>query len=210
MILLAGNYCHDLIIGEDSEETRTLGGSVAYAAAILDAFGEPFAVGLALGIAGEVPLPVLQRMREICAVVLADAQSLLRRIGPRGEVLLGPLDERAVPQLDWLKASRSEAALLDLAALRRRVRVVVTDGLCGSTLFDADGEAHVQAEPATERDPTGAGDCFLAGFALGLSRGYAPAQAAALGSFCGARAVEHVGVPRLSRADLQRARSIWT
>jgi 1D-myo-inositol 3-kinase len=265
VILLAGHYCHDRIIARDGSEVRTLGGAAAYAAAILDAFGEPFAVaakvgadfsygsqvshpprvvagrttsfvddyrggerrerveavcaplsvddlpagpfevGLALGVAGEVPLAVLARMRRICRFVLADAQSLLRSVQPSGEVRLQPLDATTVEHLDYLKASLAETAVLDVPWLRARVSLLVTDGRRGCRLLDASRDLHLPALPADERDPTGAGDCFLAGFALGLARGLDPRRAAELGAFCGARAVEQVGVPRLSEEDIRAA-----
>jgi 1D-myo-inositol 3-kinase len=263
VILLAGHYCHDRLLTPEGE-TRTLGGSTSYGAAILDAFGEPyevaakagpdflyadrlsrpprivsgrttsfvddyrgeerrewveavceplvpedvpegpFSVGLAFGVAGEVPLLVLARMKRVCGLVLADAQCLMREIDAAGHVVLRPVESEALRHLHWLKASRKEAALLDVAALRGRVSLIVTDGPRGCTLITAAGETRVPAEPAAEKDPTGAGDCFLAGFALGLARGLTPERAAALGAWCGARAVEHVGVPRLS-ADTIRA-----
>jgi 1D-myo-inositol 3-kinase len=254
VILIAGHYCHDVIIARDGSSTQALGGSASYGSAILDAFGEPYEVaakvgadfryagqvsrkpqvvaspttsfvddyrgeervervdavcepltdlppgpfkaGLAFGVAGEVPLPVLARMREICGVVLADAQSLLRFVDS-GVTRLRPLDPEAVQHLDYLKASRKEAALLDVPALRKRVNLLLTDGPRGCTLLHGDSELHIPAHPAVERDPTGAGDCFLTGFAVGLARGYSDERALHLASWCGARAVEHLGVPRL-------------
>jgi 1D-myo-inositol 3-kinase len=257
VILIAGHYCHDVLIARDGSETRTLGGSASYGSAILDAFGEPyevaakvgtdflysaqvskqpqvvasrttsfvddyrggervervsdvceplqpddlprrqFAVGLAFGVAGEVGLPVLAHMRELCGVVLADAQSLVRFIDS-GQIHLRPLDPEAVPHLDYLKASHKEAALLDVAALRQRIKLILTDGPRGCTLLSASSELHVPAIPAVEVDPTGAGDCFLTGFAIGLARGYSEERALHLASWCGARAVEFVGVPRIT------------
>ena len=262
MILIAGHYCHDVLIARDGSETRTLGGSASYGSAILDAFGEPyevaakvgadflysaqvskqpqvvagrttsfvddyrggeriervsavceplgaddlplgpFTVGLAFGVAGEVGLQVLARMRELCGLVLADAQSLMRHVLDSGEIALRPLDPDAVQNLDYLKASRKEAALLDLSALRQRVKLIVTDGPRGSTLLTASSELHIAGLPAVERDPTGAGDCFLTGFALGLARGYSEERALQLASWCGARAVESPGVPRLTQGSL--------
>jgi 1D-myo-inositol 3-kinase len=259
VILIAGHYCHDVLIARDGSETRTLGGSASYGSAILDGFHEPyevaakvgadflyaaqvskqpqivagrttsfvddyrsgeriervdavceeltdlppgpFKVGLAFGVAGEVALPVLARMREICGVVLADAQSLLRFVTPSGAISLRPLDPEAVQHLNYLKASRKEAALLDLQALRKSIHVILTDGPRGCTLLSATSELHVPALPAVERDPTGAGDCFLTGFAIGLVRGYPEERALQLASWCGARAVESVGVPRLTNTN---------
>ncbi len=263
MILVAGHYCHDTIVGNDGTH-RALGGSAAYASAILEALGEPYEVaakagpdflyaaqvrkqprivpgrtsslvddyrsgerrdrveavceplhpgdlhgsydvGIACAITGEVPPPTLARIREICRVVIADAQGLLREITPRGEVLLRPLHPDAPRQLDYLKASRAEARLLDVAALRRSVTLLLTDGPRGCTVLTASGEAHVPAFPAEEKDPTGAGDCFLAGFAAGLARGLDPVRAARIGAWCGARAVEQVGVPHLTPAQAAEA-----
>jgi 1D-myo-inositol 3-kinase len=262
-ILVAGHYCHDTLLGNAGEH-RALGGSAAYASAVLEALGEAYQVaakvgadflyfdqvykqpqtsgprttsfvddyrsgerrehveavcepllpedlpgrhdaGIACAVAGEVPPQTLQRMRSICRVMLADAQGLLREISPRGEVILKPLHPGAAAQLDFLKASRDEARLLDLPALRRRLTVLVTDGPRGCTLLTADGELHIPAFPAQEQDPTGAGDCFLAGFAAGLARGFPPPRAARMGAWFGARAVEHIGVPRFSEKDARAA-----
>ena len=56
--------------------------------------------------------------------------------------------------------------------------------------------------PANERDPTGAGDCFLAGFAAGIARGLDPIRAARIGAYCGARAVEQILVDAQLRTRL--------
>src|SRR5439155_4533519 len=128
-------------------------------------------------------------------IVVADAQALMREIGPKGEVLLRA--PQGLECIDYLKASRSEAALLDLDALRKRLHVIVTDGPRGCTLLTERTETHVPAFEANEIDPTGAGDCFLAGFAFGLARGLDAKRAARIGAHSGARAVEHIGVPPL-------------
>jgi 1D-myo-inositol 3-kinase len=262
-ILVAGHYCHDTILSNEGTR-RALGGSAAYASAILRALGEPYEVaakagadflyaaevekqprivegrtsafvddyrsgerrdfveavcepiwpedlhgrydvGIACAITGEVPLLTLARMREICGVMVADAQGLLREIAPDGRVTLRPLDARTPALIDVLKASVSEAALLDVAALRRELTLIVTDGPRGCIIHTRDAETRVPALPAIERDPTGAGDCFLAGLAAGLARGFDPLRAARIGAYCGARAVEHHGVPRLTPAEARAA-----
>ena len=73
-----------------------------------------------------------------------DAQALLRHVSADGEVLLRPPHPDAVAQLDFLKASRSEAAWLDVPALRQRLTLLITDGSRGSTLLAADRETHVE------------------------------------------------------------------
>jgi 1D-myo-inositol 3-kinase len=252
-ILVAGHYCHDTVLSNAGTH-RALGGSAAYASAVLEAFREPyelaakvgedflyaaqvakkprivagrttsfvddyrsgerrerveavcepltpgdlqgsFDVGIACGVCGEVPPPTLARIREISRVTMADAQSLMREITPDGEVRLKPV----LPEgLEFLKASRAEAALLDVETLRQRLTLLVTDGPLGCTIVNREAEVHVPAFPAVERDPTGAGDCFLAGFAVGIARGLPVGKAARMGAWCGARAVESIGVPRLT------------
>ena len=158
-----------------------------------------FEVGVACGIAGEVPLRTLRRLRQISRVVVADAQSILRVIDPGGEVALRPPEQGAVDCIDVLKASHTEAGFLDIATLRRSLTLVITEGPRGSRVIERESESRVAAFAAEEKDPTGAGDCFLAGLAVGLQRGLPLGKAALLGSWFGARAVEHVGVPRLTR-----------
>ncbi|HEY6908086.1 MAG TPA: PfkB family carbohydrate kinase [Myxococcales bacterium] len=266
MILVAGHYCHDTLVG-NAGSAQALGGSAAYASAILDALGEPhrviakvggdfryaaqvshapvvvagrttafvddyrggerrqrleaaappiepselegrFDLGIACGVAGELPLRTLLRMREICGVLVADAQALLRAVSPGNELLLRPPDPAALETLDCLKASRREAALLDLRELKKRMILLITDGSRGCEVLGRGLEAHVPAFPAEEKDPTGAGDWFLAGFAAGLVRGHGAVAAARVGAYCGARAVEQVGVPRLTPAQASAARAL--
>jgi 1D-myo-inositol 3-kinase len=160
-------------------------------------------VGVACAIAGELPLRTLQRLRRICRMVVADAQSVVREIGPAGEVRLRAPEPPALELFDLLKASREEAAALDVAGLRRKLTLVITDGARGSTILRRDSELHVPAHPAREIDPTGAGDSFLAGLAAALRRGSSIEDAARAGAWCGARAVEHVGVPHLTAEDVR-------
>jgi 1D-myo-inositol 3-kinase len=121
----------------------------------------------------------------------------VRQISTGGEVVLRPPAPEAIDAIDVLKSSRDESAVLDVQALRRRLTLIVTDGARGSMLLRGDEETFIPAEPAEEKDPTGAGDCFLAGVAAGFSRRLPLGDAVRLGAWCGARAVEHVGVPRL-------------
>jgi 1D-myo-inositol 3-kinase len=263
-ILVVGHYSHDTLLFPAGER-RVLGGSAAYASAILEALGVPHEVvakvgadflyaaqvsrapiviptartttfiddyrsgervgrveaacepilpsdlsgehevGMACAIAGEIPVGTLQRIHHICRIVIADAQAVMRDIGPRGELRLRPPEPAALEQIHYLKANGAEAQLLDLPALRRRVTLLLTHGARGATLLTRDEEIPIPAFPAEEVDPTGAGDCFLAGFAAGIARGDDPSQAARIGAWCGARAVEQVGVPRLTQAQAMAA-----
>jgi len=161
-------------------------------------------VTVACPIAGELPAETLLKLRAASRVLVADVQGLIRCFGPRGEVTNRPLAETPyatlIDKLDYLKVSATEARVLNLEALSRDTRVIVTDGLAGSTLYGDGPPQPVPAFAAEEKDGTGAGDCFLAGFAAGLHWRWPAQRALRLGSFCGARAVEQVGIPRLSRA----------
>jgi 1D-myo-inositol 3-kinase len=162
-------------------------------------------LGLACAIAGELPLRTLRRLRQICRTMIADAQSIVREIDPDGAVRLRPPAPEALELFDVVKASREEAEVLDLSKLARPCTLLITDGARGATVRRADSEVHVPAYPAREKDPTGAGDSFLAGFAAALRRGLPVEGAARVGAWCGARAVEHVGVPRLTAEEARGA-----
>ena len=106
------------------------------------------------------------------------------------------------------RPEREPAATMSsgVVRLRRRTRVIVTEGEQGCTLLGGadDAPLHVAAFPVREVDSTGAGDCFLAGFAAGLLRGLGEEQALRLGNFCGAQAVSQVGIPVLDPAAFRR------
>jgi 1D-myo-inositol 3-kinase len=166
---------------------------------------EPCTIGLAVPIAAEITAPTLLRMRELSRLLLADAQGFVRAVDtPRRVVHTAPTPEllAALQRVDFLKVGRAEADVLDLEGLRRNCTIVLTDGARGCTILSATEALSVPAFPAREVDPTGAGDCFLAGFAVGLLRGYSALRAARLGNWCGARAVEACGVPVLDDLPL--------
>jgi sugar/nucleoside kinase (ribokinase family) len=71
--------------------------------------------------------------------------------------------------------------------------VAVTRGARGSTLYIA-GEPHqIDALPAVERDPTGAGDVFAAALLVRLRETGDPLQAASFASAVAACAIEGPG-----------------
>src|SRR5712692_10004663 len=146
-------------------------------------------MAVAVAVAAEIPAATLLRLRELSRVLLADAQGFVRAFDPSGRVLhrAPPPDLlAALTRVDYLKVGRAEAAALDLARLRRSCTILLTHGPRGCTVLSATEELHVPAFAAREVDPTGAGDCFLAGFAVALLR-----------NWCGARSVESPGLPHL-------------
>lgn len=160
-------------------------------------------VGMACAIAGEIGAGTLERLRELSGILIADAQGFVRGFDAQGRVFHRapePALRQQIDRLDWLKLSRSETEALDPRALR--CGAIVTDGDRGCLVLWEGREVQVPAFTASEVDPTGAGDCFLAGFAVGLLRGRDPIEAARFASFCGALAVAQAGVPRLRPEDL--------
>ncbi len=163
-------------------------------------------VALACGVMGEVLPETLDRLSYRAERVVADAQGLLRTVDGDGRVVNRRLEETPfaalLERVEVLKASEEEALALDVEAVRKRTCLVITRGRAGCTVLTADTRVDVPAYPVKEVDPTGAGDCFLAGFALGMLRGLPLERCAALANWFGAQAVGQVGVPKLDVSQL--------
>lgn len=170
----------------------------------------PFAYGLAVGVAGEVLPETLERMIRLCRAVLVDAQALIRTFDGDGAVGHLAIEDtpyaRLLPRVAFVKASSEEAPYVGVETARRWCCVIVTEGRNGCRLYWDSGEARVAPFPAVQVDPTGAGDSFLAGFAVGLLWGLSATDAALVGNFFGAVAVSQVGVPTFQPKMLQAVR----
>lgn len=158
---------------------------------------------MAVGVGGEILPETLERMVDICDEVFVDVQGLIRRFDDAegGRVRHVGLKESGflhlLPRIGFLKASADEASFVDLEEVRRWCCVVVTHGKDGCEVFCKDGSFRVDPFGARQVDPTGAGDCFLGGFAAGIVQGLAVPDAALLGNFFGSLAVAQVGPPTL-------------
>ena len=111
-----------------------------------------------------------EALRRICAPVL-EAASLVLPSATEAELLTGANSAQAA----------CEALLSDgvqVVALKR--------GSDGCTVFSADETATVPAYSVEAVDPTGAGDCFDAGFVVGLTEGLTLEQTGRLANACGA------------------------
>ena len=86
-----------------------------------------------------------------------------------------------------------EQAVSDLRAQQPERLIVVTRGAAGCTVYSADGAVDAPGYPAAEIDPTGAGDCFDAGFLSELLSGESALDAARLANACGALTVSAKG-----------------
>jgi len=163
-------------------------------------------VGLACGVFNEILPETLLRLRKKCDVLVADIQGFVRVRHEDNSV--GVLDIEDTPyagvleNLDFLKISTDEARFVNIDSLRKRTQIVLTKGEQGCHLYDGDRGYSVPGNSVFAKDETGAGDCFIAGFALGLSKGLDAVQAARLGNRCGALAVRDVGIPRVSKEEI--------
>jgi sugar/nucleoside kinase (ribokinase family) len=111
-----------------------------------------------------------EALRQVCAPVMARA-SLVLPSSSEAEVLTGVPGTEAACQ-----------ALLDAGA----EFVALKRGSQGCTVFHANEAVEVPAYPVEAVDPTGAGDCFDAGFVVGLLEGLSPADVGRLANACGA------------------------
>ena len=161
---------------------------------------------------GEVDLAAwLGAVRFRAHLVGVGCQGWLKR---RGEPVPGRPGVHAVVPADWPPAPEALAGV-DVACLSEEdVRgrehllgrivdavplVAFTLGRRGCLLLGGGRETHVPAFPATEVDPTGAGDTFASAFLFGLAAGRDPADAARLGALCAATVVEARGGEGLAR-----------
>ncbi len=111
-----------------------------------------------------------QALRRVCAPVLEVAVLVLPS-GAEAEVLTGACGPEAACQA--LLAGGAE-----YSGLKR--------GAAGCTVFTADETIEVPGFEVEAVDPTGAGDCFDAGFVVGLIEGLALYEVGRLANACGA------------------------
>jgi ribokinase len=114
-----------------------------------------------------------------------------------------PLRPGLLAAVDWLIPNESEfAALFGRAVSTDAViaaagesggRLVVTLGERGALVCEDGRLTEVPAPPADAVDTTGAGDAFVGGFAVGVSRRWDGVRAARLGCACGALSVVEPG-----------------
>jgi sugar/nucleoside kinase (ribokinase family) len=119
----------------------------------------------------------LDRLREICAPVLA-ACDLLLPSGAEAGMLAGIEDA--------MQACRNLVSRgVPLVALKR--------GAAGSTVFTPDAAFDAPPLAVSEVDPTGAGDCYGAAFVTGLLEGWDLPKVARFANIVGALAVTQQG-----------------
>jgi sugar/nucleoside kinase (ribokinase family) len=90
-------------------------------------------------------------------------------------------------ELQLLTGTDSTQKALSKAFRYPRMEIVVLKrGSRGATVYDGSGSVDVPAYEVRETDPTGAGDCFDAGFICGLLEGKTIRECAEIASAAGA------------------------
>lgn len=111
------------------------------------------------------------------------------------QLLNGVTGARCVVGNDYemeLIASKTGADIDRLTELAEVVITTLAD--CGSSIATAEGTIEVPIAPSTVvNDPTGAGDAYLAGLAIGMLRGEPPARYGRIAALTATHAVEFHG-----------------
>jgi sugar/nucleoside kinase (ribokinase family) len=159
-------------------------------------------------LAQEIPPTLLRDLpRRADSLLAATPQGWLRRWDADGRVWPTPWEnaEELLPLLDALILSHDDllpfadnqraAADAMLADWSRRVPLLVaTDGRHGATLFEHGTTTRFPAYPATEVDPTGAGDVFAAAFLVHLYQHRDPHAAMNFANCVASLSVEAPGI----------------
>jgi len=191
----------------------------AIAATLLDAFRREAAGAAVVVLSGSLPpgLPADTYATLIAEVgsdrVLLDSSGAALEAGmAAAPMLVKPNRQEAEQIVGFPIASMADAARAAAAIGSRGPRyVVVSLGAEGAVVRTSDQVLHVRAPRANARNTVGAGDCLLAGFAVGLSRGWPIEQCGRYAVACGTAKVTHPETGMLASAeveDLARAVSV--
>lgn len=124
-------------------------------------------------------------------------------------VILGAraLDDVQVQGADLIIGSVKDYSGQDIKGLLQRFpRIVLTNGIEGSTEYHQSQTYHQSAFEAAAVDATGAGDAFIAGYLTGFMKDFNPQECLKLGSQWAAMAVEtYSSIP----PDFSAVKSRW-
>ncbi|MBN1313261.1 MAG: bifunctional hydroxymethylpyrimidine kinase/phosphomethylpyrimidine kinase [Anaerolineae bacterium] len=163
-------------------------------------------------ILGEVSLSLVRKIKAaVNGQILLDPQGLLRRINSDGRIehYRNPEVDAIIPLCDVVKANEVEAEIItgihprtSEDALRRATEMlhglgcriaIVTLAAEGSAAYDGQTYIRVPAYATNAVDPTGAGDTYAAGFAVGYLKHATIKGACYYGSCVASVMVENVG-----------------
>jgi 6-phosphofructokinase 2 len=120
---------------------------------------------------------------------------------------LRELESLAGHELPDARSQDTEVDLLIRSGTARKIAVSL--GQDGALMGTKYGISRVPAIKVKQRGAVGAGDAFLAGIVLGLSRGLSDLQALSFGNAAGAAAVATYGTVRVQRADVETLYREW-
>jgi 1-phosphofructokinase family hexose kinase len=180
------------------------------AAALLDAFHREANRGRIIVLSGSLPpgLPLDTYATLIDTIgrdrVLLDTSGDALQAGLAAAPLLVKPNRHEAEQVVGFPIRTSADATRAAAAIGARgPRVVVLSlGPDGAVIWTPGGASHVAAPSAIARNTVGGGDCLLAGFAVGLLRGWPIAECARYAVACGTAKVIHPDTGLLRRADV--------
>ncbi len=163
-------------------------------------------ISIISGVMREVPPETIEKVCERSDVTIVDTQMMMRGLDSEGNVFLKKLSEteysNVIHLFDYLKVSEAEFRFLDINPLNK-TKILLTLGPKGCKIIANNREKHILTMPLKEIESNGSGDMFLAGFAYGLLNGCDEETAAKIGNYCGGLAVRAVGVPKLSKKEIE-------
>ena len=156
-------------------------------------------VCLIAGVIGEVLPGTIEKLSSLCQVIFCDVQGLIRKVDQLGRVYHVDLASTefydVLPKINFLRLNRLESQFVNLKEISRKTIVLLTKGKGGCSIIEKGKKLEIPTRPLPEKDPTGAGDLFLGGFAYGILRGYSLEKCAQIANYCGGLAVGRVGIP---------------
>lgn len=141
------------------------------------------------------PADVVAAQLEVPVDAVRAGFEAARRAGATTVLNASPVTSRTAELLDHASVvvvNESEAAALERGPTAD-CTVIVTLGARGAQIRSPGGTVNVAPRPATTRDPTGAGDCFLGVLAAGLAQGDGLEQSARAGAVAASLQVERSG-----------------
>jgi len=163
-------------------------------------------VCLIAGVIREVLPETIEKLSSLCQVIFCDVQGLIRKVDQRGRVYLVNLASTefydVLSKINFLRLNRLESQFVKVKEISRKTIMLLTKGKEGCSIIEKGKEFEVSTRPLPEKDPTGAGDFFLGGFAYGMLRGYSLEKCARIANYCGGLAVGTVGIPNLVQTNL--------
>jgi sugar/nucleoside kinase (ribokinase family) len=176
-------------------------------------------------ILGEVDFDYIRRIKDSTpAKIFLDPQGILRH-STEGRIEHTKKDdtEKIVSMCDIVKPNELECKVMtgidpreDYKTPAQMIKswgaeiVVITLAEKGSIIYDGEEFFEIPAYQTMEKDPTGAGDTYAAGFMYGVIRGYALPDCGIMGTAVASVMIEHTGpdFPLTKSVALERMKTI--